>query len=111
MKNKLENSLPQMLPGVVLVQCRQCGKSNCKCTSGRKEDMHIGHYRFWREGGVLKKQYVKKQDIERVKKACRRRQRWESQFRGERSSWRKLAVVNNVQIKELIKQIHQIHVE
>jgi len=61
------------LPGVVCVQY---------VTRGNKR--HAYYARFWREGGKLHKQYVRKADVERVRAACAARQEKEAgrkQFR------------------------------
>lgn len=55
------------LPGVVCVQY---------VTRGAKR--HEYHARFWREGGKLRKQYIRKADVERVRAACAARQEREA---------------------------------
>ena len=52
-------NIPAMLPGVVCVQY---------VTRGKKR--HAYHARFWRERGKLRKQYIRKADIEAVRAAC-----------------------------------------
>ena len=66
-----EEALPKTLPGVVLPQMVRCGKPNCHCARGELHGPY--HYRFWREGGRLRKQYVRSEDLERVRRACGRR--------------------------------------
>lgn len=61
------------LPGVVCIQY---------VTRGDKR--HAYYARFWREGGKLHKQYVRKADVEQVRAACAARQEQEAgrkQFR------------------------------
>ena len=67
------------LPGSVCVQWVRCGKGGCRCSRGMRHGPYF--YRFWREGGRLRKQYVKKADLERVRAACdaRRQERREAQ--------------------------------
>lgn len=55
------------LPGVVCVQY---------VVRGNKR--HEYHARFWREGGKLRKQYIRKADVERVRAACAARQECEA---------------------------------
>lgn len=55
------------LPGVVCIQY---------VTRGNKR--HAYHARFWREGGRLRKQYIRKADVERVQAACAARQEREA---------------------------------
>jgi len=69
LKNKIQNSLPQIqpLPGAVCIQWRRCCKPNCRCAKGNR---HESYYRFFYAGGKLHKQYVKKADVLRVKACC-----------------------------------------
>lgn len=60
-----------MLPGTVHVQWVRCGRANCRCSHGQLHGPY--HYRFWREGGRLRKQYVKRSDVEAVTAACNAR--------------------------------------
>jgi len=55
-------NIPAMLPGVVCVQY---------VTRGKKR--HAYHARFWRERGKLRKQYIRKCDVEGVRAACEAR--------------------------------------
>lgn len=55
------------LPGTVQRQRVRCGKANCKCARG---ELHAAHYRFWREGGRLRKAYVRRAEVERTRAAC-----------------------------------------
>lgn len=68
----MRNSLPKTLPGVVCRQMVRCGKVGCKCQSGALHGPY--YYRFWREDGRLRKQYVPKKQLETVMKQCRQRQ-------------------------------------
>lgn len=57
------------LPGTVHAQRVRCGRENCRCARG---ELHRAFYRFWREGGRLRKAYVRRAEVERVRDACRR---------------------------------------
>lgn len=57
-----------LMPGAVCAQYVKCGKPNCRCKRGIKHGVYW--YRFWREDGHLRKQYVKAQDVERIRRAC-----------------------------------------
>ena len=86
--SKPPNPLPKMLKGVVLPQMVRCGKPNCTCASGNSEDLHGPYYyRFWREDGRLRKQYVPLDEVEEVRAACKRRQRAETIRRSQRRKW------------------------
>lgn len=67
----MRNSLPKIeaLPGAVCAQRVRCGKPNCRCA---RLELHTAYYRFWREGGRLRKAYVRVADVERVRAACAR---------------------------------------
>ena len=65
---KKAETLPKMLPGVVCAQMVRCGKPNCKCARG---ELHGPYYfRFWRDGGRLRKQYVRAADLAATQAAC-----------------------------------------
>jgi hypothetical protein len=76
------------LPGVVLEQRVSCGRRNCGCAHGELHGPYF--YRFWREGGRLKKAYVKRSELEEVRSRCdaRRQRRRALQARWE--EWRQL---------------------
>ena len=75
MRIKIPEPLPKNpLPGVVLPQWIRCGKSNCRCALGELHGPY--HYRFWRENGKLRKQYVKKADVDEIRARCQARQQW-----------------------------------
>ena len=62
---KIPKLKPDELPGSIHIQWVKCGKKNCKCASGNREDRHKAHYRFWRdEAGKLRKTYVKRSELE-----------------------------------------------
>lgn len=69
MEHKHAKPLHKRLKGSVCVQWVTCGKPGCKCTRG---DLHGPYYyRFWREDGRLRKEYVKREDLEGVQAATR----------------------------------------
>jgi hypothetical protein len=73
-KTKSENPLhtnPAMLPGAICVQW---------AIRGAKRRRYYA--RFWREGGRLRKQYVRQADVEAVTAACAA---WRAQERERRS--------------------------
>jgi hypothetical protein len=72
-------TLPKTLPGVVCAQWRKCGKAGCRCARG---ELHGPYFaRFWRQGGHLRKSYVRKRDLDDVRQGClaRRQARQECQ--------------------------------
>src|SRR5262245_47492898 len=71
MQTKSDDPLPKMLPGVVLYQWVRCGRPGCRCARGRPHGPY--HYRFWREGGRLRKAYVRRADVAAVRARCEAR--------------------------------------
>ena len=65
---EIAESLPKMLPGAVCVQWKRCGKSACRCAAGKEHGPYF--YRFFREAGRLRKAYVRKADLDRVRLQC-----------------------------------------
>ncbi len=61
-------TLPKTLPGVVRPQWVRCGRESCRCGRGSPHGPYF--YRFWREGGRLRKQYVRRSDVEEVRARC-----------------------------------------
>jgi hypothetical protein len=73
MKTKSSEMLPKNLPAAVCSQYILCGKPACRCAGG---DLHGPYfYCFWREDGKLKKSYVRKADVDRVRDLCQAKRR------------------------------------
>ena len=94
MQTKQRKTLPkQSLPGAVIPQYVRCGRSTCPCAQGQLHGPY--YYRFWRERGRLRKQYVRMADVAMVRAACdEHRNTWrlfrESRDIGRRE-WSRLA--------------------
>ncbi|QJW98522.1 DUF6788 family protein [Frigoriglobus tundricola] len=88
--NKVPKPLPKTLPGVVCAQRVRCGKPGCRCTRGQG---HLAYYRFWREGGRLRKCYVRRGDLAAVRAACATRQREQRELSEAWKQWRQLVTV------------------
>ncbi len=84
---KSPESLPKTLPGAVCAQRVRCGKPGCRCTRGQG---HPAYYRFWREGGRLRKCYVRHADLAAVRAACAARQREHRELSEAWQQWRQL---------------------
>jgi hypothetical protein len=63
-QNERREPRVEALPGSLHLQRVKCGKSNCRCASGKS---HAAYYRFWREDGRLRKAYVRRADLETVR--------------------------------------------
>ena len=86
--NKFANPLPKMLPGTVHEQWVRCGRANCKCSRGERHGPYF--YRIWRESGRLRKQYVKQDDVDDVRRSCQNRQQSCEQIRVAWGLWQEL---------------------
>ena len=67
-KKESRQKLPKSLPAAVCAQYVRCGKRSCRCARGLLHGPYF--YCFWREGGRLKKAYVRKADVENVRSIC-----------------------------------------
>ena len=83
--------LPKTLPGVVCVQWVRCGRANCRCARGQRHGPY--YYRFWREGGRLRKAYVKAGELDQVRAACRARRQSRHEHNAWWQAWRELLAV------------------
>lgn len=80
---------PSELVGTIHAQRVRCGKASCRCASGDHADLHGPYYyRFWREGGRLRKAYVPRSRIADTRAACARRQDRERRQREARRELR-----------------------
>jgi hypothetical protein len=89
-RGKSPEPLPKTLPGVVCAQRVWCGKPSCRCAYGPG---HLAYYRFWREGGRLRKRYVRRADLAAVRAACSARQRERREIAEAWQQWRNLVAV------------------
>ncbi len=69
MRTKQRKTLPkQSLLGAVIPQYVRCGRPTCPCLHGTLHGPY--YYRFWREDGRLRKQYVRLAEVTSVRAAC-----------------------------------------
>jgi hypothetical protein len=88
--------LPKTLPGVVCLQWVRCGRPNCHCARGQLHGPYF--YRFWREGGRLRKAYVRPGELERVRERCQARRQARRDIQAAWGTWRGLlAAVREVE--------------
>jgi len=78
------------LLGFLHAEQKRCGKENCRCTSGREEDLHGPYYyRRWRDaGGNQRREYVPEEDVDEVRARIKKRRRRVQRERKERKRWR-----------------------
>jgi Family of unknown function (DUF6788) len=79
------------LPGVVLPQRVRCGRPNCRCARGELHGPYF--YRFWREGGRQRRQYVRRSELEEVRARCEARRRERKRRDAGLQLWRQMAAL------------------
>jgi hypothetical protein len=84
-----------------LRQWHRCGKPTCRCARGELHGPYF--YRFWREGGRLRKVYVRPDVLEEVIEQCQARRQQEQARRASWSRWRRTI--------RLLRQTEQITAE
>ena len=91
---KNRNPLPKIepLPGAVCVQMKRCGKPNCRCAKGELHGPF--HYWFYRAGGKLYKQYVRKADVSLMQARC-------LAYRVERQELREIVRASNAYMRRI----------
>jgi hypothetical protein len=95
-QSKTPETLPKPLPGVVCPQWVRCGRPTCRCARGELHGPY--HYRFWREGGRLRKAYVRPAELEEVLARCEARRQARLELRAGWETWRNLlAAVREVE--------------
>ena len=88
-QNENPKALPKMLAGAVCRQWVKCGKSNCRCAHGQPHGPY--HYRFFRQGGKLRKRYVNPANVNKVRAQCETRRQHRRQLSASHDEWRRLA--------------------
>jgi hypothetical protein len=86
-----------MLPGVVLPQWVRCGRPRCRCARGQLHGPYA--YRFWREGGRLRKAYVRPAHLAAVRAGCEARRRLRRDLGAGWAAWR--------QLRDLLREVEQ----
>lgn len=78
------------LLGFLHAEKKRCGKKNCRCTSGREEDLHGPYYyRRWRgPEGNQRREYVRGEGVDEVRARIEKRRRRVERERAERERWR-----------------------
>ena len=67
-------TLPKTGAASLCQQWIRCGKSRCRCATGELHGPY--QYLFWREGGRLKKRYIRQHDVEDVRVEIDQRRQW-----------------------------------
>src|SRR5262249_1463035 len=88
--NKNPEPLPKTLPGVVCAQRVRYGKPGYRSPRGKG---HLACFRFWREGGQLRKCYVRRANLAAVRAACEARRRERREHAAAWQHWRQLVAI------------------
>ena len=81
-------ALPKTLPGVVCQQWVRCGRPGCRCARGSPHGPYF--YRFWRDAGRLRKEYVRRSDVGQVRAQCQARRQARQELADWREVWRQM---------------------
>ena len=83
--------LLKTLSGAVCTQWIRCDRPGCRCARG---ELHGRYYAcFWRENGRLRKQYVKRRDVEQVRAQCQARRQARQELATWRQVWREMTTL------------------
>ena len=98
MRTEQEEALPKK--GAICVQWTRCRRSGCRCARGELHGPY--YYLFWREGGRLRKRYVRLAEVAGLRVACDARRDGERRAReaarAARQEWRELlALIREVE--------------
>ena len=63
----VENGETLPKKGALCAQWKRCGRPTCRCARGRLHGPY--HCLFWREGGRLRKRYVRRADVDSLRVA------------------------------------------
>lgn len=101
---KTAKTLPKILPGAVCAQWVKCGKPNCKCAHGELHGPY--YYRFWRENGRLRKEYIPLAQVETVRAAC---EEWRQRKRRANEALNELREVRGFlrDVEQELKKLHR----
>ena len=83
---KQAKPLPKNRAAAVCAQWVRCGKPGCRCARGELHGPY--HYVFFRQGGRLRKRYVRQADLATVQIQAQRRRERTRQEREQRARWR-----------------------
>jgi len=91
-RGKRATALPKDGRGTVAAQYVRCGKSGCRCL---RDALHGPYfYLFWREGGRLRKRYLRAEEVDAARAACAARRARDARRRAalaaSRELWRSL---------------------
>lgn len=63
----------------------RCGKSNCRCTGGKR---HLAHYHVTYSGGVRFRRYIRREFVAEARDACQAHRTLQAQLRAGRAEYK-----------------------
>ncbi len=90
MKTKTANpatKMSEMMCGHIQKRRVRCGKQNCKCMSG---ETHTAFYNIWHTNGRRCQKYVRKSQVETLRKSCAQYRQLQIQLRAGRKEYKQL---------------------
>lgn len=65
----------------------RCGKNTCKCARG---EQHTAFYHVWYTNGKRYRKYLRKSDVESVRKACQNHRDLQTRIRAGRNEYKQI---------------------
>ena len=96
---KRAKALPKDGVGSVTAQYVRCGTPGCRCESGTLHGPYF--YLFWREGGRLRKRYLRPDEVDAVRAACDERRGRDARRRAAIAAGRELWRALTARVKEV----------
>jgi hypothetical protein len=97
-KTKIENSAIKMLPGFLARVKIRCGKSNCRCSRGVR---HVAYYHVTYSSGARLRQYVRRDQVSKLREACEAHREMQAQLRAGRAEYKELLAETRKLVKLL----------
>ena len=102
---KQAKALPKTAAAAVCAQWVRCGKPGCRCARGERHGPY--HYVFRRQGGRLRKRYVRQADVATVQAQAQRRRERARRAREQRVAWRQQWRALLAGIREMERHEHE----
>lgn len=90
MKNKNANpatKMNELLNGHIQKRRVRCGKPNCKCAGG---ELHTAYYHVWHTDGRRYQKYVRKSQVESVRRKCDEYRQLQIELRAGRIEYKQM---------------------
>jgi len=96
---KRTKALPKDGRGSLAAQYVRCGTPGCRCLRGELHGPYF--YLFWREGGRLRKRYLRADEVDAVRAACDERRGRDARRRAAIAAGRELWRALTARVKEV----------